>query len=1009
MNSVDKGSRMTLSARVAGTTVLVVFMVVVTTAALSYAELRRMAMMVADRTLSAQANALASDLENRLSLLASSTKTLAANSLIANALVDDLGRDIYLRNFLAGFQSAEGFDLTLSMTNFEGTPLASNASRHPLLAPRAWLAEIVDTAKGGVTIASDGENVHVVFAEPIIYANTGTAEGALVYQVRLSDWLNLKRVQRILGDIPWVAALTLVFPEGVAVSDVLRYGTDPGEAPTARATAHLPVGAVVPWIGLEMKAKPDFVQAPLDELLRSVALSSLVVLLVATLIVSYLVRNQTVRLVRLRHETEQLTDPTNQAIHFTTEGDDEVADLARSFDSLVLDLQAAYRELEERSQESLQKSEERFRAIIENSADGILTLSESGAIETVNPAAERIFGYEAEDLAGEDVSKILPERFREDHHRYLNKSKLYAPRVINRTRDLFALRKNGEEFPLELTVSPIEIDGERKYVGMLRDISERKEFENRLRTARDEAETANRAKSQFLSGMSHELRTPLNAIMGFGQLLETDPEHPLADTQKDSIHHILRGGAHLLDLINQVLDLAKIESGNLALSIEPIDTATVLTDCLTMASAMADKKGISLSTDLPDRKDMPILMADRTRLSQVLLNLLSNATKYTAEGGAVTLSCGPSPTGMCRFSVVDTGQGIPAAYQDKVFTPFNRLAEEGSATEGTGIGLAITRQIVDLMNGVIGFSSVEGKGSIFWFELPVAGKAVAVAVSSEAEKEGVYANGFGVEIPPSTVLYVEDNPANLKLMEMILGRVGELTLHSAHTAEIGIETAKHIHPDLILMDINLPGMDGVEALKVLRKIPETEDIPVVAVSANAMPHDIKLAQEVGFNAYITKPFDLPDVMAIIAQELGRTVTAVAPGSDRPTNRSTLEYAPLSADDVRKLFFAADALPSNYVSVLKGQAATLPLLIAKIRHAVTTNEQLEIENSAHTLKTNSGTFGARELWAQAQKAEEVARNGGTDDINVIVSNLEDEYDIVSPVIERLLGDLEEERG
>lgn len=396
--------------------------------------------------------------------------------------------------------------------------------------------------------------------------------------------------------------------------------------------------------------------------------------------------------------------------------------------------------------------------------------------------------------------------------------------------------------------------------------AELEQSNTQLEQATAEAESANMAKSEFLASMSHELRTPLNAILGFGQILETGHGNKLDEDQKFSVEQILSGGKHLLDLINDVLDLAKIESGGMGLSIEDINPRGVIDDCIQVAISLGSSDGVTV-TDRTGQADLPRVRADRTRLKQVLLNLFSNAVKYNTEGGSVALDVEVTDDGYVRFLVSDTGVGIPEEKQSGLFEAFERLGAETTSVEGTGIGLTITRKLVEVMGGRIGFESVVGQGSMFWIDMPAAltladrekGSPNSLSVTSSPKSDALYAG--------RTILYVEDNSANLKLMEMILKQLEGATLTTAHTAEIGVEMAKSGQPDLILMDIDLPGMDGVTALRELNSLDLTRHIPVIAVSANALPRDVKRAMAAGFAAYVKKPFKVAELTKTIKDAL----------------------------------------------------------------------------------------------------------------------------------------------
>ncbi len=531
------------------------------------------------------------------------------------------------------------------------------------------------------------------------------------------------------------------------------------------------------------------------------------------------------------------------------------------------ELRKSREELEVRVRErttDLENSERRANAIISSSGEGIITIDEHGTIETFNPAARKMFGYEIEEALGKNVSILMPEDDRRLHNSYLAKANTYADRVINKSRDLHGQRKNGEIFPMELFVSPMEIDDNQKFVGITKDITERKTNENELNLSREMAERSNRAKSEFLSSMSHELRTPMNAIMGFGQLLQNNPKEPLSDKQLDHTQQILKGGDHLLELIDQVLELSKIESGKINLSMENVASADVIDEGCKFVETHAGEKSIIINFRRPEA-NLPILWTDRSRFLQILLNLFSNAIKYNRVGGKVSITTEILETGFLRVSVTDTGFGIPEHQRKNLFEPFNRLGRENGDIEGTGIGLTITREIVDKLGGKLDFESEEGVGSTFSIELPI-------SESQSLPDVKINGNDFEMMIAKAgkmsgKLLCVEDNPANLRLIKDVVERIPDVTLVSANNAEMGLKMARDLHPDLILMDINLPGMDGITALRKLRQDKETKNIPVIAISAAAMPHEIELGNEAGFENYITKPINIPEMLESICSNL----------------------------------------------------------------------------------------------------------------------------------------------
>jgi PAS domain S-box-containing protein len=380
-----------------------------------------------------------------------------------------------------------------------------------------------------------------------------------------------------------------------------------------------------------------------------------------------------------------------------------------------------------------------------------------------------------------------------------------------------------------------------------------------LRQARATAESASSAKSEFLSSMSHELRTPLNAILGFAQLLQRDKKEPLSTRHRDRVEQILKGGEHLLRLIDDILDLSHIEAGRVSLSMEPVDVREVLDELLTTLEPAAARAGVRIAlADTPP--DLPPIAADRTRLTQILMNYGSNGIKYNRPGGTVTFEVSRVGDGRLRVTVTDTGMGIPAAKQHTLFQPFQRAGQETGPIEGTGIGLTISKRLAELMGGEVGFRSVPSQGSAFWVDVPVhhaASVASDLPVAAGSGTSQLDRHGDWL------VLYVEDNPANVRFMRDLLSGFESVELIVATTAEAGIELARERRPRVIIMDINLPGMSGLDALRALRDRSDTKDIPVIALTAAASARDRQRGEAAGFYRYLTKPVKIDELEAAL--------------------------------------------------------------------------------------------------------------------------------------------------
>jgi signal transduction histidine kinase/ActR/RegA family two-component response regulator len=523
-----------------------------------------------------------------------------------------------------------------------------------------------------------------------------------------------------------------------------------------------------------------------------------------------------------------------------------------------------------RAEEALLRTRALQDAILNSANFSIIATDHRGVIQLFNVGAEHLLGYRAVDV----VNRIDPSALH-DRQEVLARAQALslefgvpidpgfealafkAARGIDDTYELTYICADRHRFPAVVSTTALR-DESGQIIGYLlvgshNSVRKRVEFE--LGSAMAIADQANLAKSEFLSSMSHELRTPLNAVLGFAQLINSGTPPPTAAQQR-SVDQILKAGWYLLDLINEILDLALIESGKLSLSTEAISIPEAMREIQAMIEPQASRRGISLR--FPRLEQPYFVTADRTRVKQILINLLSNAIKYNRLEGAVQVDCVATENRRLRISVTDTGEGLAPDQLAQLFQPFNRLGQEARDGEGTGIGLVVCKRLVELMGGVIEAQSTVGQGSVFSIELPLSAETDRTVLDIEHASAPSPSGSGGAR--PRTLLYVEDNPANLMLVEDIVTRRADIRLLSAHDGPGGIAMARSALPDVILMDIHLPGMNGIEALRMLRDDPVTARIPVVALSASAGARDRSRGMEAGFFGYLTKPINVAEFM-----------------------------------------------------------------------------------------------------------------------------------------------------
>jgi PAS domain S-box-containing protein len=512
----------------------------------------------------------------------------------------------------------------------------------------------------------------------------------------------------------------------------------------------------------------------------------------------------------------------------------------------------------------LLESQRRLAQIVASSDDAIVSTTLDGVITSWNRGAQKLFQYAAEEVVGKPASVLAPPELADESAQLWAKLRRGGSIEGYETR---RLTKGGRTIEVSLTLSPVrDADGNVVEASTIaRDVSERNRAEREREAAREEAHSANQSKSEFLSRMSHELRTPLNAIIGFGQLLEMNG---LDETQREYVDRILKGGQHLLKLINEVLDISRIESGTVSISLEPIDADAAVAEALDLIGPMAAQRGLRVAA--PGRPPVQrYVVADQQRLKQILLNLLSNAVKYNRDRGSITVSIEERDDRL-RILVTDTGSGLTPEQQDRLFVPFERLGAEAGATEGTGLGLALSKALAEVMQGDLELIASEPSvGSTFAVDLPRGQPASAGMAGPAAAPRDLPEPAENARLE---ILYIEDNLSNLRLVEEILSFRPQVKLLTAMLGGLGLELAAQCVPDLIILDLHLPDIPGREVLARLRSAPATAAIPVVVLSADATQGQIRRLLEAGAQAYLTKPLDVRRFLELVDEYVSRKLS-----------------------------------------------------------------------------------------------------------------------------------------
>ncbi|MDH5559725.1 MAG: ATP-binding protein [Deltaproteobacteria bacterium] len=777
---------------------------------------------------------------------------MSANTLIGNAIVDDLGRDVYLVNFFSGYKIIEGINVQILMTDFKGDILAKNDPKSSLLIDQSWVSEAIDKNITLAVVKNCCGDQYLVITKPIIFANTGLPEGGLIYQFSLKKLLNLKEVKQHIFTSDQITGGQLTYLDlKTKETGTIIIGKKTKNALVESVDLSLNHDLQNIKFSISIFSDKGILQKALESIFSKFLLLGIISIILAFFLSLLISRFLTNRIKELEKNANEIANQSDFSKRLTVRGKDEITSFSKAFNYVLERLEEINRDMENQAQSNIRKL---YRAIEQSPVSVVITDLDAN-IEYVNPKFSKLTGYSFEEVLGQNPrilkSGSQSQDFYHNMWEQLTTKGLWQGELINK-------KKDGELYTENASISVIlDENGKRShYVAVKENITQRKTYEISLKAAKDEAEKANLAKSSFLANMSHEIRTPMNSILGFAELLSYDSQN---SKDRNYLKSIQVAGNTLMVLINDILDLSKIEAGMLDINPEPVDCIQIMNEIEMVFVQKIKEKSLFFEVEI-DQDNSELLMIDEFRLKQVLLNLVGNAVKFTENGGIkLVLNITASGEDMVdlKISVIDTGIGIRKEDQNRIFNHFQQQNSKISKKYGgTGLGLTISKQLVKMMNGEITLKSQEGKGSTFILTL------YQVPIFKTDNKKPSKEDSFDlhkISFKPYHVLIVDDMEMNRYLVKETLIRCG-LKVIEADNGEAAVFIVRERKPDLILMDLRMPIMNGFEATEVIKQDQNLKNIPVIALTASHLDFSEGSVNHKIFNGFLLKPVKIEELV-----------------------------------------------------------------------------------------------------------------------------------------------------